>query len=105
MTKQQVGQLHNLVLVYFELHKRERVTTGQAAEYFEMHAGPLTRPIEHTLQVHGVVGRPGGPFRWPYQMQPDAWLLDEIGQELWPAQIDGFRSEAGPLCPRERPEK
>lgn len=94
MSAAQVQALRRQVLAFFEDHRHERVPLSKARRWFGRRAD-LTRPIEHTLQVHGVLERPGASWvRWAYPMKPDAWRL--AGETLVPAR-EHRRNPAAPL--------
>ena len=79
MTPEQLDALKRQVFEFFQTNKAKRLTTAEATAHFEGLGHTVTRPIEHTLQTYGVVGRPDDDARrrWPFPERDDAWGLED----------------------------
>ena len=79
MTQDELSTLKQQVFSFFRDKKTERVKLTDAAAHFESLGHALTRPIEHTLQVYGVVERPDDDHRrrWPFPPTEGAWGLED----------------------------
>ena len=94
MTTDEVEQLRRHVIEFFETRKHTSVAIAEADAHFRSLGHTITRPIEHTLQAHGVVRRSLHEGRkYPFAQRDDAWTTD--GPWLRPALTKPEETTAG----------
>lgn len=95
MTPDEVEELRRHVIEFFETRKHTSVAIAEAQAHFRSLGHTITRPIENTLQAHGVVRRSlheSTRRKYPFTQRDDAWTTD--GHWLRPASTTP--EETGP---------
>ncbi len=87
MTESELEKLERDVFQFHTDNSGKQVVLDDAAKHFKNIGYTLTRPIEHTLQVYGVVERDNDDpqAKYPYRMTDKFWTISEDEKSLCPS--------------------
>lgn len=86
MTSEDLDKLERDVFQFHADNSDIEVKLTEAAKHFKDAGHTLTRPIERTLQVYGVVERDDGDTRskYPFPVADKFWTISKDGKSLCP---------------------